>query len=172
MWSWRYNPRIATELRWGAVSKTHRVESSRQHPGQLRLARAKPSSDQIRPSPLHFLCEPRLSNSVLWSYNAAESLSGLVATAQTESWSPRGTRIGLRIFALRSSAALFCHRYQSTAIAQGRRPSDQSKRRQGKSREIQRITNLLPYFVLTGLALVKLKYYEQMLVLPTVIQRI
>jgi len=33
--------------------------------------------------------------------------SGLVATAQTEFWSPRKTRIGLRIFAFRSSAALF-----------------------------------------------------------------
>jgi len=54
-------PRIVSEIRCGAPSKIHCVESSRQHPGlpgQLRLGQAKPSSDPIRPSPLHFLCQP------------------------------------------------------------------------------------------------------------------
>jgi len=50
-----------------------------------------------------------------------ERSSGLVAAADTECWSSRGTRIGLRIFALRSSAAVFCHRDPSTANAQGHR---------------------------------------------------
>src|SRR5260370_17550972 len=140
-------------MRCGALSKTHRAESSRQHPGAAWAPPPWTSQAVFGSNPAFsppFFMPTQLSNSVLCRYVAAEPLSGLVATAQTESWSPRGTRIGLRIFALRSSAALFCHRYQSTANARSL-PSDQSKRRQEKNREIHRITSLLPNFVLTNL---------------------
>jgi len=56
--------------------------------------------------PFHFLCQTNYPGSVTPSYIVIEPPSGLIATAQTESSSPHGTRVGLRVFALRTSTSM------------------------------------------------------------------